>query len=304
MTPANQAEEFQSYYPLLFSIAYRMLGSAGEAEDIVQDAYLRYAQAPGEIRALKSFLTTVVTNLCLDQLKSARVRREQYIGPWLPEPVITAGGALAPLETVEQRESVSLAFLVLLESLTPQERAVFLLHDVFEYGYDEIAGIVGKSAATCRQILHRARARVAEHRPRFEPSPEAQRRLTERFLVAANEGNVAALTDILAHDVMAWSDGGGKVHAATRPVYGPDRVIRFLLGLVRKAPPGARVALAEVNGGPALLGWDGDTLFLVLTFDIAEDRIHGVRLIVNPDKLAHVAQQAGKLDAANRGILI
>jgi RNA polymerase sigma-70 factor, ECF subfamily len=291
MTPATQADEFQRYYPLLFSIAYRMLGSASDAEDIVQDAYLRYAQAPGEIHALKSFLTTVVTNLCLDHLKSARVRREQYVGPWLPEPVITTDGALAPLETVEQRESVSLAFLVLLESLTPQERAVFLLHDVFEYGYDEIAGIVGKSAATCRQILHRARARVAERRPRFEPSPEAQRRLTERFLVAANDGNVAALTDILARDVIAWSDGGGKVHAATRPVYGPDRVIRFLLGLVRKAPPGARIALAEINGGPALLGWDGATLFLVLTFDIAEDRIHGVRLVVNPDKLAYVAQQ-------------
>jgi RNA polymerase sigma-70 factor (ECF subfamily) len=220
------------------------------------------------------------------------VRREQYIGPWLPEPIITTGGALAPLETVEQRESVSLAFLVLLESLTPQERAVFLLHDVFEYGYDEIAGIVGKSAATCRQILHRARGRVAERRPRFEPSPEAHRRLTERFLVADNDGNVAALTDILARDVIAWSDGGGKVHAALRPVYGLDRVIRFLLGLVRKAPPGARVALAEVNGGPALLGWDGDTLFLVLTFDIAGDHIHGVRLVVNPDKWAYIAQQA------------
>jgi RNA polymerase sigma-70 factor (ECF subfamily) len=285
-------EEFQTYRPLLFSIAYRMLGSASEAEDIVQEAYLRYHDAQAdEVRSLKSYLSTIVTRLALDHLKSARASRERYIGPWLPEPILTADGTLSPLQTVEQRESISMAFLVLLESLTPQERAVFLLREVFDYGYDEIAALIGASAANCRQIFHRARARVAERRPRFEPSSDAQRRLTVRFLIACQQGDMRALTEVLAEDVTTWSDSGGKVSAARRPVRGRDAVIRFVLGLLRKAPADMLITSAEINGGSAILIWVGETLTHVDTFEIAEGRIHGLRAVLNPDKLAYLQRQ-------------
>jgi RNA polymerase sigma-70 factor, ECF subfamily len=285
-------DEFQSYRPLLFSIAYRMVGSASEAEDIVQEAYLRYhSVSTGAIRSLKSYLSTIVTRLALDHLKSARAQREQYIGPWLPEPLLTGDAGTVALQTVEQRESISLAFLVLLESLTPQERAVFLLHEVFEYSYAEIAEILALSAANCRQLFHRARQRVAERRPRFEPAPDAQRYLTERFLAACQHGDIQTLTEVLSADVVSWSDGGGKVHAARNPVRGRDAVIRLILGLLRKAPNDLRFTAAEVNGGPALLLWEGSRLFYVATFDIADGLIHGLRAVLNPDKLAFIMRQ-------------
>jgi RNA polymerase sigma-70 factor (ECF subfamily) len=281
-------EDFETYRPLLFSIAYRMLGSASEAEDMVQETYLRYRLAQAaEIRSLKPYLTTIITRLCLDELKSARVAREQYIGPWLPEPVLTGdAGAL-----LEQRETISMAFLVLLEALTPPERAVFLLHEVFEYPYEEIAQIIGKNAAACRQLFHRAQVHIAEHRPRFAPSVEEQQELTARFLVACQSGNIQGLTEVLAQDVISWSDGGGQVSAALRPIYGQERVIRLVLGLLRKAPPTVGVSVAEVNGAPALLTWEGNTLVNVVTFEIAERHIQHMRLVRNPEKLTYLLRQ-------------
>jgi RNA polymerase sigma-70 factor, ECF subfamily len=293
------SEDFQSYRPLLFSIAYRMTGSASEAEDIVQDSYLRYrAAAQGEIRSLKSYLSTIVTHLSIDHLKSARAQREQYIGSWLPEPILTGDGAAAALQSVEQRESLATAFLVLLESLSPQERAVFLLREVFEYEYAEIAQMLGLSQANCRQLLHRAQARLAERRRRFEPSREAQQRLLDRFLRAAQEGDLAALTEALAEDVVSWSDGGGKVSAARNPIHGRESVIRLLAGLTRKWSADLRVELAEVNGAPAMLLFSGARLWQVTSFEIVDDRIQSLQAVLNPDKLAYIQRQLAARDQA------
>src|SRR5712692_8015086 len=285
-------EEFEGYRTLLFAIAYRMTGSANEADDIVQEAYLRYSAAPaGEIRSLKTYLSTIVTRLCLDYLKSARVQREKYIGPWLPEPVLTGGSALLPGESAEQDESISLAFLVLLETLTPAERAVVLLHEVFDYESSEIAEVIGKSPANCRQLLHRAKAYVAERRRRFEPSREAQLQLIEHFQMACQEGDLQGLMDMLARDVVSWSDGGGKALAARRPIYGAEAVARFWLALARKAPADLTVTLEEVNGGPAVLLWVGGELLSVVTFEVTDRRIAGIRCVLNPDKLAYLLGQ-------------
>jgi RNA polymerase sigma-70 factor (ECF subfamily) len=293
------SEDFQSYRPLLFSIAYRMTGSASEAEDIVQDSYLRYHAAnPGEIRSLKSYLSTIVTRLALDHLKSARVQREQYIGPWLPEPILTGDSALAALQNVEQRESIATAFLLLLETLSPHERAVFLLREVFEYEHAEIAEMLGLSAANCRQLFHRAQTRLAERRQRFEPAREVQQRLLARFLQACQQGDIAALTETLAEDVVAWSDGGGKVSAARQPVLGRENVVRFVIGLLRKAPADVRVEVAEVNGMPAVLLFTGARLWYVASFDIANERIHALHAVLNPDKLEYIRRQIQINDAS------
>lgn len=286
------AEAFESYRPFLFSIAYRMLGSASEAEDIIQDAYLRYRQAHnGEIRSLKSYLATLVTRLCLDYLKSARVQREQYIGPWLPEPLLTAAPDITPFETAAQHESISLAFLVLLETLSPPERAVFLLHDIFAFDYQEIAEIIEKSPANCRQLCHRARASIAARRHRYEPSREMQLLLINRFLIACQEGDIQGLKEILAQDVVNWGDGGGKAVSARRPIVGVDAVIRFWLGLAHKPPTGFSVTIEEVNGSPAVIMWVGETLYNVLTLEIVDGKIQALRGILNPDKLAYIARQ-------------
>src|SRR3954466_16146302 len=206
------ARQFEAYRPLMFSIAYRMLGSVTEAEDIVQEAYLRYQATPtDEIVSHKAFLSTIVTRLCLNQLQSARAQREAYIGPWLPEPVLTGvDERFAPLQQAELHESLALAFLVLLEQLTPLERAVFLLREVFDYDYAEIAAIVGKAEAACRQLLRRAKQHIADHRPRFKPTPEAHRQILTHFLQAVGSGELAGLLAMLADDVELWADGGGK----------------------------------------------------------------------------------------------
>jgi RNA polymerase sigma-70 factor (ECF subfamily) len=268
-----------------------MLGSASEAEDVVQDSYLRYRAAPlGEVRSAKAYLSTIVTRLCLDLLKSARARREQYIGPWLPEPLLTVDDP-PELRAVELRESIAPAFLVLLESLSPHERAVFLLREVFEYEYAEIAAVLGLSAANCRQIFHRAQRQIAERRPRFEPAPEAQRRLVERFLAACRGGDMAALTAVLAEDIVAWSDGGGKVSAARNPIRGREHVARYLLGQLQKARAELRYELAEVNGLPAVLTFDGAALVYVASFELDGAAVHGLHSVLNPDKLAFIQRQ-------------
>ena len=285
-------EAFETYRPLLFSIAYRMLGSASESDDILQEAYLRYRTAPAvEIHSLKSYLTTIVTRLCLDYLKSARVQREQYIGPWLPEPVLTTDADNMPFETAAQHESISLAFLVLLESLTPLERAVFLLHEVFEYDYREIAQMLDKSPANCRQLFHRAKHYLAERRHRFDTSRETQLRLMGRFLMACQEGDMQGLMDILAQDVTSWGDGGGKAVAARRPVYGAEAVARTWLAFARKPPANLGLTFEDVNGSPAVLIWTDEKLFDVSTFDIADGQIRGIHNILNPDKLANITRQ-------------
>jgi RNA polymerase sigma-70 factor (TIGR02957 family) len=288
-------EEFERQRARLFSIAYRMLGSASEAEDVVQDGFVRYQRVrPGQLRAPASWLTTVVVNLCLDRLKSARVRREAYVGPWLPEPVLTADGTLGPLETAEQREALSLAFLLLLERLSARERAVFVLREAFGYEHREIAAILGVSEAGSRQLLARARRRVAAPSSRFEASPARRRRLVERFLAAAQAGDLAGLEAVLAEDVTVWSDGGGVVSAARRPVSGRARVARFVAGIADRArrEPGLLLSFEEANAEPALLSWTGESLAAVFAFEVAGGRVHAIRAVLNPAKLAFVERQA------------
>jgi RNA polymerase sigma-70 factor (ECF subfamily) len=296
-------EAFQSYRPLLFSIAYRMLGSASEADDVLQDAYLRYAGAqshsaepPAQVRSLKAYLSTIVTRLCLDRLKAARTVREQYLGPWLPEPVLTQDDD--PQRDAELHESITLAFLVLLEALTPQERAVFLLREVFEYEYAEIAEMLSVSAANCRQLFHRAKERVAEGRQRFRPAPERQRQLVERFLAATQHGDMQALTSMLAQDATFTADSGGKVPSARKPVHGRDAVAKMLIGLARTAERALHTAfaslrfeIAEVNGEPALLLWVDARLETVFAYSLVDDQVAAIRALRNPDKLAYIQGQ-------------
>jgi RNA polymerase sigma-70 factor (ECF subfamily) len=286
----TSADVFEQYRPLLFSIAYRMLGSVVEAEDAVQEAFLRFTAASDtDIRSPRAYLSTIVTRLCLDQLKSARRTRESYIGPWLPEPLVTgaAGGSRTPADVVEDHDSVSMAFLVLLESLTPVERAVFLLHEVFDYGYDEVARIVGRSEPACRQILHRAREHVRARRPRFASTREAQERLVQGFLHACQGGDLGEMIAMLADDVTFWSDGGGKRPATMRPVFGADRVARLITGLINKsnAFEHYRIAFADVNAKPGLLFIVDDQVELAAAFDTHAGRIQAIWAVANPDKL-------------------
>jgi RNA polymerase sigma-70 factor (TIGR02957 family) len=286
---AKMSEELR---PLLFSIAYRMLGSVGDAEDVVQEAYLRAerAQADGtRIESRRAFLTTVTTRLAIDELRSARARRETYVGPWLPEPLLTSTEPDAA-EHAEMADSLSMSFLVLLETLTPVERAVFLLREVFEYGYDEIAEIVDKSEANCRQILTRARKRIDEGRPRFEADRRQQEELARRFLEAFEEGDVDGLVELLAADAVFVGDGGGKGRGISRPVYGREPVMRLLVSfLPRYRSASATVRVGEVNGQPGALFFDADErLVNVFAFEVAEGAIQAVRSVINPDKLAHL----------------
>jgi RNA polymerase sigma-70 factor, ECF subfamily len=280
-----RTEDFERHRSLLFSIAYRMLGSVTDAEDIVQEAYLRWREMPDtEVRSPKSYLSAVVTRLSIDRLRSARAQREEYVGPWLPEPLVSEGAEDAG-DSTELDESLSMAFLVLLESLNPVERAVFLLREVFDYEYEEISSIVGKSEANCRQIARRARQSVAAHRPRFERSLEKENRLTERFVEACMSGDMEGLLELLSEDVTLWSDGGGKVAASPYPIYGAEKVARFLVGVLRTVPPGFFAHPAQINGGPGVVGYVDDHPTGVVALDVAEGRIRGVRIVVNPDKL-------------------
>jgi RNA polymerase sigma-70 factor (ECF subfamily) len=289
-------ESFETYRSYLFSIAYRMLGSAMDAEDMVQETYLRYQTTPPEtIISLKAFLTTILTRLCMDQLHLARRKREQYIGPWLPEPIITAGTSeLAKVEErVDAYESISLAFLVLLEQLQPIERAVFLLREVFDYEYAEIATFLGKSEVACRQSFSRAKKHLGDHRPRFPASPDTQKQLLTGFMQAVQAGEMTPLMNLLAEDVTFWADGGGKVKgAAMHQIAGRVAVARFILEsspiFRRSLPEDAQVELAEVNGQPALIIRAGAHALFVLTIEVEAQRIKTIRNIVNPDKLAHV----------------
>jgi len=285
-------ESFESYRPYLFSIAYRMLGSAMDGEDMVQETYLRYQGTPPEtIHSLKAYLTTIVTRLCLDQLHLARRKRELYVGPWLPEPILTTTTAEAadPQERVDIEESISLAFLMLLEQLQPVERAVFLLREVFEYEFAEIASILGKSEAACRRSFSRAKQHLSQHRPRFPPSPQTHKQLLTSYMQAVQTGEMNTLTHLLAEDVTLWADAGGKVkQAALRPITGRDAVARFSMGTTRFLPENYRIEIAEVNGQAAvIIRSDGQALF-VLTVEVEAEHIQAVRIIANPEKLSHI----------------
>lgn len=286
------AEEFESQRPRLFGLAYRLLGSASEAEDAVQDTYLRlHSVDRATIAHLPAWLTKVVTNLCLNRLTSARARREIYVGPWLPEPVITSDGTLGPLETAELRDSVSIALLTLMERLGPAERAVFVLREAFGYSHADVAEVLDISDANARQLHHRARRRLGDA-PRFRPDPSRWHELVDRFLTASCRGDVAGLVPMLTADVTSTADGGGKVGAARRPVVGRDRVARYLAGAFSRPVPEIQLRFGvEVNGEPAVLGFTGSTLAGVLFFQTDGDRIAALRVIANPDKLRFVAGQ-------------
>ncbi|WP_405874930.1 RNA polymerase sigma-70 factor [Streptomyces sp. NBC_00005] len=289
------ADEFETHRPRLFGLAYRLLGSADEAEDAVQDAYLRFNGADREgIEYPAAWLAKVVTNLCLNRLTSARARRERYVGPWLPEPVVTSDGTLGPLESAEQRDAVSMAMLVLLERLTPTERAVYVLREAFGYGHREIAGVLNLTEANSRQLYRRAVQRVGEGRSRFEPAPERQEELVRSFLTAARDGDLAGLEKLLTADVTWSSDGGGKVSAARRPVEGLDKVARLAAGGAERFAAGLDFTTTEVNGAPGLAAWAGDRLMGMVAFDVRDGLISHVRVVVNPDKLDFVRRQLAR----------
>ncbi|WCB92042.1 ECF RNA polymerase sigma factor SigJ [Baekduia alba] len=283
--------------PLVFSIAYRMLGSVVEAEDIAQETLLRAHRelADGtQIASPKAYMTAIATRLSIDHLRSARVRREAYVGPWLPEPLLTRAGADPSVDLpadAELADDLSMAFLLVLERLTPVERAVFLLREAFDYTFAEIAEVVDKSPDNCRQIAARARRHVIAEKPRFEPSAAARESLAKRFLTAAQEGDMEGLVAMLADDAVFTGDGGGKATAFPAPVIGAEKIAHALRAIFRQAAvaDGITVTLTEVNGMPGWIAREGDgRVIVVMALDILDDHVLGVRSIVNPDKLGHL----------------
>jgi RNA polymerase sigma-70 factor (TIGR02957 family) len=299
---------YEKLRPSLFGIAYRMLGSVADAEDVVQEAFARLARARHDgtrIESPSGFLTTVTTRLAIDELRSARMKRETYFGPWLPEPLVTATEP-DPADVATMSDSLSLSFLVLLERLSPVERAVFLLREVFDYPYDEIARIVDKSQTNCRQILARGRRRIDEGKPRFQADRAHQEQLTHRFLAAFEEGEVDLLVELLAADVVFYGDGGDKGHGLPRPVYGRERVTRLLRATVpRFRELAVRMQPARINGQPGTLNLDSDgRLINVFVLDVSSGLIQAIRSIINPDKLAHLGlplSDLGHRPGADRG---
>jgi RNA polymerase sigma-70 factor (ECF subfamily) len=284
---------YEELRPLLFSIAYRMVSSVGDAEDIVQEAFLRIHRAESDgkrIESPKAYLSAVVTRLSIDHLRSARVRREQYVGQWLPEPLQTDEGP----DAAETADSLSMAFLVLLESLTPVERAVFLLREVFDYDYGAIAKIVQRSEDNCRQLYVRARRHVDEGRPRFEASLEQRDELARRFIAAAQQGDTQGLVELLAADVVVYGDGGGKAPSWMEPIYGRERVAKLMAGTFAQALRlGASVQATQLNGQPGLMFLDDEgRVGAVMSLEIADGLIQTIRGVTNPDKLAHLGTVA------------
>jgi RNA polymerase sigma-70 factor (TIGR02957 family) len=284
----DRLQRFEANRRRLFGVAYRLLGEASEAEDVVQDAYIRWERSDTAVSP-EAWLTKVVTNLCLDRLTSARARRERYIGPWLPEPIV-ADASLGPLETVEQWESLSLGMLVLLERLTPPERAVFVLREAFGHSHREVAEILETNEPNIRQLYRRAQQHVAAARKRFTAPPEQRQKLLERFLAATLDGDVPALEGMLAEDVVAWADGGGKAQASRRPLFGREEVLRNLLALAKFAQR-IRLTPDMVNGEPAVVVYLDGKLAGVTVPEFAGDRIVAIRTVANPDKLTFYAKQ-------------
>jgi RNA polymerase sigma-70 factor (ECF subfamily) len=303
---SDELAAFDRHRRLLFSVAYQMLGSVADAEDVVQDAWLRWSAADRTAVAdPRAYLVQIASRLALDRLKAAHTRRESYVGPWLPEPLMTgaepvAGGGAPPdpSEAAEVAEQVSLAMLVVLETLSPAERAVFVLREVFGMSVGEVATALDRSEAAVRQMAHRAREHVQARQPRFDVDQRSQREVTERFFAAVAGGDIAALLAALAPDVVLISDGGGKATAARRPITGADKVARFLVGIAEKGAdiPDLRLEVAEVNGLAAIVGWVGAEPFGSVSLAVAGGRIEQVLVMVNPDKLA------GLVVAGNEGL--
>jgi RNA polymerase sigma-70 factor (ECF subfamily) len=277
---ADHAAVFEAERPHLLAVAYRMLGTWGDAEDVVQDSFLRFRDAElAAIASPRGFLTTIVVRLCLDTLKSARVQRERYDGLWLPEPVRTDA-------TTIDRDSIAMAFLVVLEALSPEERAVYVLHEIFDYSHPEIAAMLHKTEDACRQMLRRAHPRVAAQKPRFALSADERQRLVTRFMTACATGDLDTLRAMLTADATAWADGGGKAVAAKKPIEGADTVARFLTGLAKKGGAGATFELVELNGAPGLLVRRDGVIETASVLELASDgRIQQIQLVRNPDKL-------------------
>jgi RNA polymerase sigma-70 factor (TIGR02957 family) len=287
------ADVVAEHRELLFSIAYRMLGTVADAEDVVQDAWLRWSSADRSgVADPKAYLVRIVTNLAVDRMRSVRARRESYVGPWLPEPLLTSPDVA---DRVEMSESVSIALLVVLETLSPLERAVFVLREVFGYPHADIAAALDRSEASVRQLAHRARSHVHARRPRFPTDPAEHRRVTAEFLAAMLDGELERLMKVLAPDVTLWTDGGGKVRAARRVVHGADRVARWLAGILRESYEGIAVAEmtarpAEINGVQGLVFSWGDRLISAVTTEVVAGRVRGVHIVANPDKLRALAE--------------
>lgn len=281
---------FDAHRGLLFGVAYRLLGQVADAEDVVQEAWLRWTRAPSdEVQNPRAYLVRVTTRLALDRLRRLKARREEYIGPWLPEPLLTGPDAA---EEVELADSVSLALLVVLETLSPLERAVFVLHEAFRFSFAEVAEAVGRSEAAVRQLAHRARGHVEARRPRFEADPDTRQRVTEQFLAACGNGDMQALLAVLAPNVVLLSDSGGQARAPRQPVLGGDRVARFFLAIWPELPPETRAHLTQLNGSPGVFGTVGGQPLGALVFEIANGRIQTIYVVVNPDKLHGLVRRA------------
>ncbi|HEV2370574.1 MAG TPA: RNA polymerase sigma-70 factor [Streptosporangiaceae bacterium] len=283
----SSLDAFEKQRPVLFGIAYRMLASVADAEDILQDAWLKWSSVDASsVAAPGAYLARTVTNLSLNRLKSAAVQRESYVGPWLPEPLVTPEDAG---DQVEQAEAVSLAMLVVLETLSPLERAVFVLKDVFGFSSEEIADMLDRSEPSIRQVASRARSHVQARRPRYDAPAQTRRRVTNEFLAACLGGDLNKMMELLAPEVTAWTDGGGKIRAALRALHGADNVARWFLGVLRAAPPDSAAHPVLVNGEPGLLITSGGAPDSVAVVDLGDDgRIEAIRLIRNPEKLGHL----------------
>lgn len=285
---SHSANTFTGHRKYLFALAYRMTGSAADAEDLVQETWLRWQRANAEeIRVPRAFLTTVITRLAIQHLESARVRREEYVGPWLPEPLITAESR----DPTELSESLTMAFLVLLESLSPVERAVFLLHEVFDYSHSETAELIGKSEEACRQILSRAKQALRLRRPRYEAERTTAEKLTAALYTTMQAGDIEGLMGLLDDKVVIYSDGGGRRRAAINPILGPERVARFLIGVSRKIEEGLHRYAAEINAQSGLIGFRDGVVENAVVLDIVEDRIAAIYIVVNPDKLQNLPEE-------------
>lgn len=281
-------EVFHEHRSLLFSIAYRMLGTVADAEDKIQETFLRWQRVSiADIKSPRAFLVTIVSRLCISHLQSAHVQREEYLGQWLPEPLLTDHDH-DPSADLAMEESLSMGFLVLLERLTPVERAVFLLREVFEYEYEEVARITRLTEVNCRQILRRARQHITEGRPRFDPSPAKQDELLTEFLGATVNGDMDGLIALLAKDVVLYTDGGGKMTAVPQPIYGPTNVARLLSMALKKFAENVVIRRTEINGQPGILGYINGIAETAVIVDIAEGRIRNVYIVRNPDKLTRV----------------
>jgi RNA polymerase sigma-70 factor (ECF subfamily) len=281
--------DFEEHRTGLARLAYRMLGSLADADDMLQEAYLRWSREDrSTVQSPRAYLYSVVTRLCIDQRRTVEARKESYVGPWLPEPVVEPDPA-DPAGRVEVAESVSMALLVVLESLSPVERAAYLLRRVFDYDYAEVAAILGKTEPNCRQLVSRAESHVQARRPRFDPAPGEAERLTGEFLQACATGDLDGLVRILADDAVLYSDGGGKVAAARVPIAGAERIARFFLGVIKKSPADLQVRHVRVNGRPGVVVAEHGRVVDVLTFDVADGRITACFAVRNPDKLTRVS---------------